>query len=305
MKIHYLFCVLIAFSSSAYAKEITGMPPRETNAKITGAIQIGNGTIGVDTKGKVTVNTPTGQVVIEDSIGVTEQGPTDIHLDPDLINGPGRTALSQNNARFPYSPAFGTAGRQLPNRLSAYFSTASGGFGFRIKFDRHISPTVSAVMAPEFLTYSLHRSAQILGDQMPANTTRITLISIPLGLERQFYTSSDIVPRVGFGVGPIVRFDHRPGTSSARYNQAYTGNQILYQEDMLGFTWPILTEDYPDISATLGAHVAAGLDIKLGEKKNYALSVEGRYALARFTDALGSPGDFSGFSVGIGFGKHF
>jgi hypothetical protein len=55
----------------------------------------------------------------------------------------------------------------------------------------------------------------------------------------------------------------------------------------------------------LGGHVASGLHIRLGAKKDPALTFEGRYTMAQFVDALGSPGDFSGFSLAVGFGKAF
>ncbi len=42
-----------------------------------------------------------------------------------------------------------------PNRLSAYFSSASGGFGFRFAYDRRLSPTLRFTAGPEFLTYGL------------------------------------------------------------------------------------------------------------------------------------------------------
>ena len=59
------------------------------------------------------------------------------------------------------------------------------------------------------------------------------------------------------------------------------------------------------MSLTLGGHVSSGLNIRLGEQKDFALTLEGRYTLAHFTNALGSPGDFSGLSLAVGFGKYF
>ena len=55
----------------------------------------------------------------------------------------------------------------------------------------------------------------------------------------------------------------------------------------------------------LGLKPVLDLDIRLGENKDFALSLSGRYTLARFTDTLGHPGDLGGPSLAVGFGKYF
>jgi hypothetical protein len=64
-------------------------------------------------------------------------------------------------------------------------------------------------------------------------------------------------------------------------------------------------DDFPTLSLTFGGFVEAGSDIQFGADRDLALTVSGRYGYARFSDALGSPGDFSGVSLAVGFGKYF
>jgi len=128
----------------------------------------------------------------------------------DLIMGP---ALNQRP--FPMQPAYPRPVGELVNRppdlnrLNAFFSSASGGFGFRMAFDRRLSSTLRFTAGPEFLTYGLQQSLAKLGGAIPEGVTRITLMSIPVGFQRQFAAQDRVVPHIGFGVGPIVRFDHR------------------------------------------------------------------------------------------------
>lgn len=307
-RLSYIFMLLTVSIASAGATNVSQKQKKDSPlpAEIEAAIDIGNSSVSVSTTGNIQIHTPTGNVILKaDSTAILEDGPTDIHIAPHLLNSPGYPVFGQNRPLSPFNPVYGLGQSQMLNRLSAYFSTASGGFGFRMSFDRRISPYLRALIAPEFLTYSFVRSAQILGNQMPANTTRITLFQLPIGLQHQISSKSRVVPHLGFGVGPILRFDHRSPRPGYYPNNAGFGVGYQNGQDALGFTFPTLTEDYPDLSLTLGGHASAGLSFKLGEKKDLGVSIEGRYTLARFTDALGSPGDFSGFSLGIGFGKQF
>ena len=239
---------------------------------------------------------------------------TDLIIDPELMGG----ALNQRPS--PLQPVYPRPVGELVNRppdlnrLNAFFSSASGGFGFRMAFDRRISPTLRFTAGPEFLTYGLRQSLAKLGSAMPAGVTRITLMSIPVGFQRQFAAQDRVVPHVGFGVGPIVRFDHQagapgfyPGYSGYGYGpgglSVNTGFGRGYSGASVGIGLPL--EDFPQLSLTMGGFVGTGMNIRLGKKKELALSVEGRYTLARFTESFGSPGDFSGLSVAIGFGKYF
>ena len=78
-----------------------------------------------------------------------------------------------------------------------------------------------------------------------------------------------------------------------------------YPYNSLEVGLPLYLDDFPSMSLTLGGHASSGLNIRLGEQKDFALTLEGRYTLAHFTNALGSPGDFSGLSLAVGFGKYF
>jgi hypothetical protein len=194
---------------------------------------------------------------------------------------------------------------KMLNHIGIFFSTASGGFGSRINYDHKISPHTRFTASPEFLTYSLSRASTILGDLMPLGTTRITLITIPIGLQRHFAPTSRINPHIGFGFGPIIRLDHRSHRLGYYGNNLGLDRIVRNRQNSLNLTVPLSIDDFPSTSLTLGGHLASGLNIHFGAKKNLALTIEGRYTLARFADALGSPGDFSGLSLAIGFGKAF
>lgn len=271
-------------------------------------VQVGTLTIGVDTKARIRIKTPTGEGYLDPNAQpqappMPGQQATDL-----LLNYPER---SLNQTLGPYTPypylGYSPGLPEYPNRLSAYFSSASGGFGFRIGFDRRLSPKVRFTAGPEMLTYGLTRAFDILGDTMPQNITRITLLSLPVGLQRQFVPEKRVIPHVGFAAGPILRFDHRggvPGLSPFGYGsrvRVTTG----YPYNSLEVGLPLYLDDFPSMSLTVGGHVSSGLNIRLGEQKDFALTLEGRYTLAHFTDALGSPGDFSGLSLAVGFGKYF
>ena len=171
------------------------------------------------------------------------------------------------------------------NRVRAYFSSASGGFGMRLGYDRRLQDDLRVTAGAEMLTYGLLRSADILGADLPPNVTRITLVALPFGLQQHFSPNSRVIPHVGFGAGPVLRFDHRPQAGL-----------------------------YPNTGGTLGktyfgpansVFVESGVDIRVGSEKDLAITLAGRYPLTRFSDAVGNPGDFNGFSLAVGLGKYF
>ena len=65
-------------------------------------INIGNTTVGIDTRGNIQIHTPTGKFVAPlDSI--ISGGPTDLYIDPRLLKGPGRPARRFGSAYSPWS----------------------------------------------------------------------------------------------------------------------------------------------------------------------------------------------------------
>ncbi|MDP6039246.1 MAG: hypothetical protein QGG64_11905, partial [Candidatus Latescibacteria bacterium] len=179
-----------------------------SKAGFSGAINIGNTTIGIDTRGNIRVHTPNGEFVAPlDSIAITPGGPTDLYIDPRLLTGPGTPVFGNEDRLSPFGPGYGpgSGASAFINHVGLFFSTASGGFGFRINYDHRLSPQLHFIASPEFLTYGLLKATSILGDQMPAGTTRVTLISIPIGLQRMFAPKSRLNPYIGFGAGPMVR----------------------------------------------------------------------------------------------------
>lgn len=306
----FLLTILIGLTPAA----ATTHPPAgheeikaDSKAGFAGTITIGTTTVGPD--GNIRVGTLTSQLVAPlDSAAIMPDGPTDLYIDPRLLNGPGQPVFGNEDRLFPFGPGYGPGSDAVTflNNMGLFFSTASGGFGFRINYDRKLSPQLRFIASPEFLTYGLLKAASILGDQMPEGTTRVTLISIPIGLQRQFASKSRLNPHIGFGVGPMMRLDHRsPRPGYYPYNSLGIDNTFGNGRNSLGLSVPLYLDDFPRTSLTLGGHVASGLNIRLGAKKDLALTLEGRYTLARFVDELGSPGNFSGLSLAIGFGKAF
>ena len=142
---------------------------------------------------------------------------------------------------------------------------------------------------------------------MPDGITRVTLVALPFGLQRQFRSDSRLVPHLGFGAGPLVRFDHRGlgGGNPYMTSGANIGMSAGYPQNSLSVGIPLYLEDFPTLSLTAGGFVSSGANLRFGESRDLALTVEARYTLEHFTDALGNPGDFSGPSLSIGFGKYF
>lgn len=194
------------------------------------------------------------------------------------------------------------------NGLSLYFSSATGGFGFRMGYDRRLSPVLRLIAANEYMTYGPLQASQKLGEHLRPGVQRVTLISMPVGLLRQFGVKRRIVPHVGFGAGPYLRYDHRGGYGGyATGDLGFgTGSAGGYRGINVGITQvggPI--GGFPDISLTLGGYVLSGCSVRFGKHGNLAVTTDGRYTLARFSDALGNPGDLSGFSLSIGVGRYF
>jgi len=293
-----LVCLPVTASSAPH------LEPTLEKSKVQLSGSITNGVIDINSNGEIKIHIPQGTLTLPtDSLSTAPKGPSGLYA-PCILGGPGQSVLS-NPARL--SPVYTPMPdpMKLLNRIGMFFSTASGGFGSRINYDHKISPNTRFTASPEFLTYSLSRSSAILGDLMPSGTTRITLIAIPIGLQRHFAPTSRINPHIGFGFGPIIRLDHRSHRLGYYGNNLGLDRTIRNRHNSLNLTVPLTLDDFPSTSLTLGGHLASGLNIHFGAKKNLALTIEGRYTLARFIDAMGSPGDFSGLSLAIGFGKAF
>ena len=293
-----LVCLPVTASSAPH------LEPTLEKSKVQLSGSITNGVIDINSNGEIKIHIPQGTLTLPtDSLSTAPKGPSGPYA-PCILGGPGQSVLS-NPARL--SPVYTPMPdpMKLLNHIGMFFSTASGGFGSRINYDHKISPNTRFTASPEFLTYSLSRSRAILGDLMPSGTTRITLITIPIGLQRHFAPTSRINPHIGFGFGPIIRLDHRSHRLGYYGNNLGLDRTIRNRHNSLNLTVPLTLDDFPSTSLTLGGHLASGLNIHFGAKKNLALTIEGRYTLARFIDAMGSPGDFSGLSLAIGFGKAF
>ena len=300
----FLLAALVCLPVTASSAPQVESSLKKVKAQLSGSIKRGNSAIGINSNGKITIHTPEGTISLPtDSLSTVPKGPSGPYA-PCILGSPEQSVLA-NPARLSpvYTPMPDPV--ELLNHIGIFFSTASGGFGSRINYDHKISPHTRFTASPEFLTYSLSRASTILGDLMPPGITRITLIAIPIGLQRHFAPTSRINPHIGFGVGPIIRLDHRSHRPGYYGNNLGIDRIVRNRHNSLNLTVPLRLDDFPSASLTLGGHLASGLNIHFGAKKNLALTIEGRYTLARFIDALGSPGDFSGFSAAIGFGKAF
>ena len=302
-----LICLPVTASSAPHFEP----SPQKSKSQLSGSIT--NGVIDINSNSEITIHISEGTLPLPipegtislptDSLSTVPKGPFDRYA-PCILGGPGQSVLGNVARPYPtYAPL--PDPRELLNHIGMFFSTASGGFGYRLNYDRKLSPHTRFMSSPEFITYGLSRSRAILGDLMPLGTTRITLIAIPIGLQRHFAPTSRINPHIGFGFGPIIRLDHRSHRLGYYGNNLGLDRIIRNGRNSLNLTVPLTLDDFPSTSLTLGGHLASGLNIHFGAKKNLALTIEGRYTLARFIDATGSPGDFSGLSLAIGFGKAF
>ncbi len=297
----FLLAALLCLPVTASSEPHSEPTPQKAKAQFSGSIT--NSVIDINSNGKIKIHIPEGTLSLPtDSLSVPK-GPSGPYA-PCILGSPGQSILG-NPVRLSLVYTQLPDPMKMLNHIGIFFSTASGGFGFRINYDHKISPRTRFTASPEFLTYSLSRASTILGDLMPPGTTRITLITIPIGLQRHFAPTSRLNPHIGFGFGPIIRLDHRSHRLGYYGNNVGLDRIVRNGQNNLNLTVPLSLDDFPSTSLTLGGHLASGLNIHFGAKKNLALTIEGRYTLARFADALGSPGDFSGFSAAIGFGKAF
>ena len=298
----FLLAALVCLPVTASSTPNFEPTPQKAKSQLSGSIT--NGVIDINSKGKIKIHIPEGTLTLPtDSLSTVSKGPSGPYA-PCILGSPGQSVLGNPVRLSPvYTPL--PDPMKMLNHIGIFFSTASGGFGSRINYDHKISTHTRFMASPEFLTYGLSRARAILGDLMPLNTTRITLITIPIGLQRHFAPTSRINPHIGFGFGPIIRLDHRSHRLGYYGNNLGLDRIVRNRQNSLNLTVPLSIDDFPSTSLTLGGHLASGLNIHFGAKKNLALTIEGRYTLARFADALGSPGDFSGLSLAIGFGKAF
>ena len=225
-----------------------------------------------------------------------------------LILPTGLADLRPSDVYNPIHSVFARPGIDGPdlsylNRFRAYFSSASGGFGLRIGYDRRVGSDLRLTAGTELLTYGYRRASDILGAQLPKNVTRITLISMPFGIQQQFGSGNRVIPHIGVAAGPVVRFDHHPNLGPGFY-PSYTDIRTGRRSSSLDLSIRPF-EEFPTMSLTLGGFVEAGADVRLGAQRDLSLTIAGRYGVARFTDTLGEPGDFSGMSFSVGFGKYF
>jgi hypothetical protein len=193
-----------------------------------------------------------------------------------LIPPPGHNGLQQSDVYNPLHDFVmrpGVPGPDLSdlNRFRAYFSSASGGFGLRIGYDRKINSDLRVTAGTEMLTYGYRKAADILGAQLPKNVTRITLVSLPFGLQQQFGSSNRMIPHIGAAVGPVIRFDHHPGLAPGFY-PSYADLRTRGTSSSLGISVNPF-DDYPTMSLTFGGFVEAGTDIRLGEDRDLSLTL--------------------------------
>jgi hypothetical protein len=198
--------------------------------------------------------------------------------------------------------------RNRMNALAMYFSVMDGGgFGFRLLYDRRLKPALGLNVSGEFTTYGGRRLSSLQA-VLPDYTTRVSVIGLFTGLQQRFRDKGRIVPRLGFGAGPVLRVDHLdPFYGYYGYYGPYGGIGSGYGGNYynIGIPLPFSSYDFPRLSLSAGGYADAGLDIVVDKDRLYAVSLDARYNLIRFFDALGSPGDFGGPALYVGFGRRF
>jgi hypothetical protein len=210
---------------------------------------------------------------------------------------------------FPVDTDMFNANRWRKDRMNAmamYVSVSDrGGFGFRLLYDRRLRKTLGFNAGAEFTTVSRYRLAQFAGT-LPDLTTRISVIGLYAGLQQRFGDKGRVVPRIGFGAGPILRLDHR---DLAYYYGYYPYAGLRNSTAGGGFDAsipiPLNSLDFPRLSLSAGGYANAGLDVVVDQNRLFAVSLDARYNLLRFFDALGNPGDFGGPALYLGFGRRF
>ena len=211
----FLLAALVCLPVTASSAPQVESSLKKVKAQLSGSIKRGNSAIGINSNEKITIHTPKAPFHSRPirSLQCPKVHPAPMPLAYSVVPS-NQFSIIQPDYR-PYIHRFQTRWN-CSITSEFFFSTASGGFGSRINYDHKISPHTRFMASPEFLTYSLSRASTILGDLMPPGITRITLIAIPIGLQRHFAPTSRINPHIGFGVGPIIRLDHRshrPGTT--------------------------------------------------------------------------------------------
>lgn len=196
--------------------------------------------------------------------------------------------------------------RNTMNTMAMYISVADGGgFGFRLLYDRRIKPTLGLNLGAEFTTYGGHRLTQLQA-VLPDFTTRVSVIGFYTGLQQRFGDKGRVVPRLGLGAGPILRVDHQAPPLYGYGYGPYAGVGSAYGRDYFDVGLPLFGGlDFPRLSLSVGGYVDAGLDVVVDKDRLYAVSLDARYNLIRFFDTLGSPGDFGGPALYVGFGRRF
>ena len=196
------------------------------------------------------------------------------------------------------------------NGLSLYFSSATGGFGFRLGYDRRLTPVLRLIAANEYMTYGPVQASRKLGEHLrprgaasdpdidaggsyasilveetncaPRRIRGRALSSIrPSRRRLRGLPFGWIRPR--YGVGGRVRRHKREDDRN--------GGDLLADSRIFHSPWAVMS--------------SPALMFGFGKNKDLAVTTDGRYTVARFSDALGNPGDLSGFSLSIGAGRYF
>lgn len=221
--------------------------------------------------------------------------------------------LRRSREAFPVETNIFNRDRGLRNQMNAlamYVSVTDGnGFGFRLLYDRRLRPTLGLNFGAEFTTYGGHRLSNLRA-VLPDFTTRVSVIGLFTGLQQRFRDKGRVVPRLGFGAGPILRVDHQappfygyPYGYYGPYGGVGSGYGGNYYN--IGLPLPFSSLDFPRLSLSVGGYADAGLDVVVDKDRLYAVSLDARYNLIRFFDALGAPGDFGGPALYVGFGRRF
>lgn len=196
--------------------------------------------------------------------------------------------------------------RNTMNAMSMYFSVMDGGgFGFRMLYDRRIRPALGLNVSGEFTTYGGYRLNQLRA-VLPDFTTRLSIVGLYAGLQQRFGDKNRVVPRLGIGAGPVIRVDHQSPPLYGYYYGPYAGVNSGYGGNYYDVGLPLFGGfDFPRLSLSFGGYANAGIDVVVDKDRLYAVSLDARYNLIHFFDALGSPGDFGGPALYVGFGRRF
>jgi len=169
------------------------------------------------------------------------------------------------------------------NAVRVFFNSLNGGFGLRISYDRRLTEKTRMMAGAEMITFGPLKALQELGDRLPAGTdrlpaetTRVSLLTLPMGIQYQFVTENHLVPHVGLAAFPALRFDHHPlGNRYPAYStNGLQGGVARGGAGLVQIGIPL--DEMPTLSVTLGGHVEAGLDIRVGSDRDIAQTLNGR-----------------------------